>query len=354
LRAGFILNDDHLVERTMARKKVRVAVVGGGNVAQVAHLPAYKQHPDVELVALVEENAVKRRRLAVQYGFKSDYYDLTKMLKNEEIDAVDICTPNYLHAPMAIAALRAGCHVLCEKPLARNAAEAQRMVDTAKKSKKMLMVAMNNRFRRDVEVLQKFIKRGELGEVQLVKAGWRRIVQEWRDRDWFTDQQKSGGGALLDLGTPKMDLAIWIAGLKSPTRVSCSVFGRSGEGGVEDSACAMVNFDGGSCLILEVTWNLLEPKDQTFLQVYGSKGGANLQPLSIHKAMHGQLVNVTPELEGGRSYYKESYRREIDHFIECVKKNSKPLTTGEEALSVLKILDAMYKSAASGREVSIS
>ena len=132
------------------------------------------------------------------------------------------------------------------------------------------------------------------------------------------------------------------------------MFGRSGKDGVEDSAVAMVNFKGGSCLILEVTWNLLEPKDHTFFQVYGSKGGANLQPLTIHKALHGQLVNVTPALDGGRNYYKESYRREIDHFIECIQKNCKPLTTGEEALSVLKILDAMYKSAASGREVSVS
>ena len=102
----------------MASNKVRVAVVGGGNVAQVAHLPAYKQHPDVELVALVEENAVKRKRLAQQYGFKSAYYDLTQMLKNEDVDAVDICTPNYLHAPMVIAALRSGRHARWSRALA--------------------------------------------------------------------------------------------------------------------------------------------------------------------------------------------------------------------------------------------
>ena len=335
----------------MADKKVRIAVIGGGNVAQVAHLPAYRANPDVELVSLVEEDPVKRKNLGRQYGFKSTYEDLTKMLANEEIDGVDVCTPNFLHAPMTIAALRAGCHVLCEKPLARNATEAQRMVETAKRKKKKLMVAMNNRFRADVEILQRFMKRGELGNVQIVKAGWRRTARDWQRGDWFTDELKAGGGALLDLGVPKMDLAMWIAGLKRPTRVTCNVFGKAGKRGVEDSATAMVNFAGGSCLILEVTWNLLEPKDQTYLQIYGSKGGANLYPLRIHKAMHGQLVNVTPAVEGGKNYYKESYRKEINHFIECIQKKKTPRTTGEEALKVLKILDAMYESASTGREV---
>lgn len=337
----------------VARKSVRIAVVGAGHVAQVAHLPAYKSHPDVELVALVDENTAKRRALKQQYGFATDYDDLTYMLDNEEIDGVDICTPNFLHAPMAIAALRAGCDVLVEKPLARNVKEARRMVETARKAKRKLMVAMNNRFRPDVEILQRFIKRGELGDVQLVKAGWRQTPSEWRERGWVTEKKKSGGGALLDLGTPIMDLAIWIAGLRKPTRVSCSLFGKKGRGGVENSACAIVNFTGGSCLILEVTWNLLEPKEQSHFQILGSKGGAVLNPLRVHKSLHGHLVNVTPQMEGQRSFYKMSYKREIYHFIECIQKKKTPLTTGEEALKVIEILDAMYESASSGREVSL-
>jgi predicted dehydrogenase len=340
-------------EAMMAEKKVKVAIVGAGNVAQIAHLPAYRNHANAELTALVEEDPVKARRVADQFGISHVYDDFTRMLKKEDIDAVDICTPNYLHAPMAITALRSGRHVLCEKPIARNAREAKRMVDTAKKQKKILMVAMNNRFRSDVGILREFIKRGELGTIQLVKAGWRRIAQDWQHRSWFTDRDKSGGGVLLDLGLPKMDLAMWIAGLKKPSRLTCNIFRRAGERGVEDSACAMVNFAGGSCLILEVTWNLLEPKDHVYLEVYGSKGAATLHPFRIHKAMHGHLVNVTPAL-GQQSDYKESYRREIDHFIDCIQKKRTPLTTGAEAASVLQILDAMYESASSGCEVSFS
>ena len=337
----------------MADKKTRIAVIGAGNVAQIAHLPAYKSRSDVELVAIVEDDPVKARKVASQYGVPAVYDDFTRMLKQEDVDAVDICTPNYLHAPMAITALRSGRHVLCEKPIARNAEEARKMVETAKKHKRILMVAMNNRFRTDVEVLRTFISRGELGTVQLVKAGWRRTAQDWQARDWFKDQKKSGGGVLLDLGLPKMDLAMWIAGLKKPERITCKVFQRDGRRGVEDSACAMVNFAGGACLILEVTWNLLEPKDDIYLEVYGSRGAAALYPFRIHKELHGHLVNVTPAIEP-KNYYKESYRREIDHFIDCIQTNRKPLTPGAEAASILRILDAMYASASSGQEVSVT
>ncbi len=336
----------------MTDHKVKIALVGAGNVAQIAHLPAYHKHPDVELVALVDEDPVKCASLKKQYDIARTYDDFTKMLEKEDLDGVDICTPNYLHAPMAIAALRSGHHVLCEKPLARNATEAAKMVETAKESGRTLMVAMNNRFRQDVEILKTFVKRGELGDIQMVRVGWQRIAGDWHDRDWVTDQRKSGGGALLDLGVQIMDLAIWIAGLKKPTRVTCNVFGKKGKGGVEDSACALVNFAGGRCLILEVMWNLLEPRDHSYLELYGSRGGANLHPLKIHKAMHGHLVNVTPTLDNQRNYYKESYESEINHFIECIQKKKKPLATGEEALSVLRILDAMYESGAAGNEVS--
>jgi len=323
-------------------------------VAQIAHLPAYKKHPDAELVALVDEDPVKSSMLQKKYGIGRIYEDFTRMLDKEDVDAVDICTPNYLHAPMAIAALRSGRHVLCEKPLARNAAEAEKMVETAKKSGRFLMAALNNRFRPDVDVLKTFVRRRELGNIQLVKVGWQRIARDWQERAWFMDQRKSGGGALLDLGMPLMDLAMWIAGLKKPTRVTCNVFGKKGKGGVEDSACAMVNFAGGSCLILEVSWNLLEPKDLSYLEIYGSKGGANLHPLKIHKGMHGHLVNVTPALDRQRNFYKDSCQAEINHFIDCIQRKRKPLTSGEEALPVLRILDAMYKSNSAGKEVAFT
>ena len=155
---------------------------------------------------------------------------------------------------------------------------------------------------------------------------------------------------LLDLGLPKMDLAIWTAGLVNPTRVTCSVFRNDGGSRVEDSACAMINFASGNCLMLEVTWSLLDPRTYVYLEVYGSRGAARLQPFRIHKALHGRLVDVTPALEQ-ENFYTESYRREIDHFVECIRNKREPLTTGEEAASMLRILDAMYESAEDGREV---
>lgn len=338
----------------MTPKKVRVAVVGAGHVAQVAHIPAYKQNPDVELVAVVDDDPVKAQRIREQYGFAEWYEDFSEMLRRAEVDAVDLCTPNYLHAPMAITALRTGRDVLCEKPLARNQDEALRMVDTAKEHNRVLMVAMNNRFREDVQVLHRFIKGNELGTVNFVKAGWLRNAGEWAERRWFTERGKAGGGALLDLGTPLLDLAIWTAGLRKPTVVSCSTFGKKGRGLVENSACAMIRFASGAALMLEVSWNLREPRTQSYLHLYGSKGAAMLNPLQVHKMIHGVLVNVTPAIEtSGHQYYKKSYNLEIDHFIECVRKKKRPLTSGRDALGVIQLTDAMYESAVTGREVTL-
>jgi predicted dehydrogenase len=336
----------------MARKKTRVAIVGAGHVAQVAHIPAYRRNPDVELVAVVDDDPVKARRIQKQFGFAEWYEDIAEMLKLSEVDAVDICTPNYLHAPMAVAALRSGKDVLCEKPLARNSDEARKMVSAAEKENRVLMVGMNNRFREDVATLRTFIKGKELGDINFVKAGWLRRATDWNERAWFTQKTKAGGGALLDLGTPLMDLSIWLSGLRKPTGVSCSIFGKTGRTGVEDSAVAMIRFAGGACLSIEVNWNLREPQDQTFLHVYGSNGAAVLNPLQIHKHIQGVLVNVTPAIPG-TNFYKESYNAEVDHFIECVRGRKKPLASGSDAVAVLEILDAMYKSAATGKEVAL-
>jgi predicted dehydrogenase len=338
----------------MTNKKVRIGLVGAGHVAQVAHIPAYKRHPNVELVAVVDDDPIKAQRIQAQFGFAEWYEDMSEMLSRAGVDAVDICTPNYLHAPMTIAALRSGCHVLCEKPLARTLAEATKMVNAAEKRNRVLMVAMNNRFRDDVQVLHKFIKGKELGEVNFVKAGWLRNAGEWKERQWFTERIKAGGGALLDLGIPLLDLAVWVASLRKPTSVTCSVYGKKGRSGVEDSACAMVRFAGGAALMLEVSWNLREPRTNTYLHVYGAKGAAMLNPLQVHKVIQDVLVNVTPAIEGsGHHYYKESYRLEINHFIECVQKKKKPLSAGRDALGVMRIVDAMYESAATGREVTL-
>lgn len=334
-------------------EKTRIAVVGAGHVAQVAHIPSYRANPDVELVAVVDYDPVKAKRIKEQFGFREAYEDISEMLKKSDVDAVDICTPNYLHAPMAIAALRSGRDVLCEKPLARTAKEAQQMVDTAEKHDRILMAAMNNRFREDAQMLQTFVSAKELGDVNIVKAGWLRRATDWKDRSWFTERGKAGGGALLDMGTPLLDLAMWIGGLKKPTGVSCSVFGQKGKDGVEDSACAMVRFAGGACLMLEVNWNLRDARDVVYLQIYGSKGAGILTPLQVHKSIQGVLVNVTPALGKQKNYYKDSYQAEIDHFIQCVRKQKTPLASGKDALHIMRIADAMYESASTGKEVEL-
>ena len=197
-----------------SKRKLRIAVVGAGHAAQVAHIPAYRRNPHVERVAVVDDDPVRARRAAREFGFERWHEDISELLKSGDVDAVDICTPNYLHAPMAIAALRSGIDVLCEKPQARTAAEARRMVETADANGRVLMVAMNNRFRPDADALRRFVRGKELGDVRMVKAGWLRSASDWKERRWFTERGKAGGGALLGLGVPLRHLAVWVAGFR--------------------------------------------------------------------------------------------------------------------------------------------
>ena len=123
------------------------------------------------------------------------------------------------------------------------------MVDAADTHDRILMVAMNNRFRDNAQMLQKFVGAHELGEIQIVKAGWLRRATDWKDRAWFTERGKAGGGALLDLGTPLVDLSMWISNLTPSAAVSCAVYGKKGKDSIEHSGCAMIRFEGGACLM---------------------------------------------------------------------------------------------------------
>src|SRR5215468_6033864 len=155
----------------VAKKSLKVALVGVGAAAQINHLPSLQRLEDVELAALCDRDPEKASRVAQKFGVPTSYNRFEELLADEAIDAVDITTPNYLHAPMAVAALEAGKHVLCERPLARNGAEAATMAKAAKASDRLLMCAVQHRFRADAQLLKKFVEKGDLGELYFAKAG---------------------------------------------------------------------------------------------------------------------------------------------------------------------------------------
>jgi len=336
----------------LARKNVSVGLVGVGAAAQVIHIPAIKKTEGVELMALCDRDREKTSRVAQKFQIPKTYTRLDELLADDEIDAIDICTPNFLHAPMATAALEAEKHVLCERPLARSGEEAAAMVKAAKKADRVLMCAVQHRFRPDAQLLRTFVQKGDLGEIFFAKAGWLRQRTEWDSDEWRRQKRESGGGVVLDLGFQMLDQSLWILGGPKVESVTASVH-RSRKGEVEDSAAALFRFENGSTLMLELTWGLLMEKDFAYVNLFGSGGAALLNPLRIHKGMHGTLVNVTPTMETSRHQYKQSIDAQIAHFADVLRKGVKPMGGADEILPVMELLDAVYRSAEQGKEVRL-
>ena len=336
----------------MPRKTLRIGLVGVGVAAQINHIPALKRLEGVEIVALCDRDPEKAARVAQKFGVPQSSGRFDDLLANDELDAVDLCTPNFLHAPMATAALEAGKHVLCERPLARSAEEAAAMTRAAKKSDRVLMCALQHRFRADAQLLKKFVEKGDLGELFFAKAGWLRQRSDWDSDEWRRQKRESGGGVVLDLGFQMLDLSLWMLGGPRVESVTASVH-RQRKGEVEDSASAFFRLAGGATLTLELTWGLLMEKDFAYVNLFGSGGAALLNPLRVHKAMHGTLVNVTPTLETSRNQYKHSVEAQLGHFADVLRKGVKPLGTAEEILPVMELMDAVYRSAEQGKEVRL-
>jgi predicted dehydrogenase len=337
----------------VARKNIRVGLVGVGAAAQVLHIPALKKTEGVELVALCDRDPEKTARVAQKFQIPRVCNRLDELLEGDDVDAIDICTPNFLHAPMATAALEAQKHVLCERPLARSAEEAAAMVKTAKKSDRVLMCAVQHRFRPDAQLMRTFVQKGELGEIFFVKAGWLRRRTEWDSDEWRRQKRESGGGVVLDLGFQMLDQSLWILGGPKVQSVTASVH-RSRKGEVEDSATAFFRLESGATLTLELTWGLLMEKDFAYVNLFGSGGAALLNPLRIHKGMHGTLVNVTPTMDTSRHQYRISTDAQIAHFAEVLRKGTRPIGSAEEIVPVMGLLDAIYRSAEQGKEVKLA
>ncbi len=336
----------------MAKKTLRIGLIGVGGTAQVNHIPALRKVEGLELVALCDRDPEKAQRVAQKFGVPVAVSRIEDLFDVDEIDAIDICTPNYLHAPMAIAALEAGLHVLCERPLARSGEEAAAMLKAAKKADRTLACAVQHRFRADAQLLRRFVEKGDLGEIFLAKAGWLRQKTEWDSDEWRRTKRESGGGVVLDLGFQMLDLSLWVLGGPKVVSVTANVH-RNKKGEVEDSATAFFRLESGATLTLELTWGLLMEKDFAYLNLFGSGGAALLNPFRVHKGMHGTLVNVTPTLETSRNQYRQSMEMQAAHFADTLRTGRAPMGSADEILGVMELLDAVYKSAEQGREVKV-
>jgi predicted dehydrogenase len=280
---------------------------------------------------------------------------------------------------MAIDTLAAGCHVLCEKPLAINAADAERMVAAARRSDKILMVAFNRRYISNAIVLKQLIDAGVLGPIYYARAGWTRRSGIPGFGGWFTTKALAGGGALIDLGVHMLDLALYMMGYPRPVAVSGATYAEFGPRGkgtwaygtrpadpaqaifdVEDFATGFIRFENGATLVLEASWagyQLLG--DDIYLQLYGRTGGARLampnfreeHSLRLTTEMGGTLVDAVPELPQEKGI--NEYDREIAAFVQSIRTGVPPPVTAEQGLTVMRIIDALYRSAQTGQEVRV-
>jgi predicted dehydrogenase len=328
----------------MTEGKVRVGVLGLGAIAQVVHLPVLAEIADVELVAVCDADKPKAKAIAARFGIPHVFDSDDSVFRSDLVDALVICTPSHLHEPQAIAALEAGKHVLVEKPLALSAEACARVVAAADKANKVLMVAMNNRFRPDSLALKPFVDGGELGEVFLARGAWlNRKVRVVRPT-WRHKKATAGGGAMMDLGVQTLDLAMWLLG--SPRVKSICTHFHTMEGmEVEDSAAIIVRLENGGGITLTVSWSLVADRDRHYMRLLGTRGSGAISPLGVFKEVEHGLLDVTPSIIAGReNVYTASYRAELSHFAAACRglvQEEPP----REQIELMRIVSLGYQSA---------
>ncbi len=332
--------------------RLGVGLVGCGVQAQLVLIPALKSNPSIELVALCDQDVRRARQLCALHGVKRYYQDFDQLRADRAVQGVVIATPNYLHAPMAIAAMESGKDVLCEMPLALNFDEARQMLEKAVATRRRLMPCMVTRLRTDVQTIRRFVEGEELGRVYYCKTGWLRGKGAWSPAGWWYEPQRAGGGAFLTLGSALLDSALWVLAPAKPVSVIGVAARRSAGVPVEDTAFAMIRFDSGAVLTVEVGWSVLVEKDFVYFNLFGTSGAALLNPITIHKEMHGRLVNITPQIPE-RGLLRTAYQRLIEVWVDSLLRDIPPQETMADAVMIARITDAFYQSNAQRREVEL-
>ena len=335
---------------TRGTAPVKVGVVGTGAIAQLIHLPLLVERPDVEVVALADRDEHRANQLARRFGVPR-VTETELLIREEEVDAIVLCTPNHVHESMAVAALEAGRHVLVERPFATTPEACAEIVRTANEVDRVAMAGLSHRFRPDVAALRAFVHSGKLGRIYAGRAAWMNRALPMRRIGWRHRPELSGGGALMDLGVQAIDLLLWLLGQPRVKRLTAVASHTDFD--VEDAATLMMETDGGAALSVEVSWSFFAADDRHYARVLGTEGGGELPPLEIFSQVGGRPMDITPragELPQDRNRYVQAYRREHDHFLRMVRGYSDAEDAADQ-VHVMEIIQAAYRSIAEGREV---
>ena len=335
--------------------KVRAAVVGLGWPG-MQHLKGYIADSRSEVIAVCDLDKTHAEEVASEYKIQHIYTNHLEMLENRDIDAVSVCLPNFLHAPISMDALNAGKHVLCEKPPARSAQEAKAMADAAAENGKTLMYALVQRFGGNAQRLKKLVTAGELGDIYFGKAAYvrRRGIPIGKE-GWFVDKERSGGGALIDIGVHALDCIWWLMNSPRPVEVMGAVYSHFGhlvpddvKYDVDDGTFAQIHFENGATIILETTWALNLPGDN-YIKVAGTKAGATLNPFTLYTEEDGKAVDKplnAPRING--------FDEEVKHFVGCIVDGEEPISSAEQGIMLMQMLDGIYESSEKGKSVRIA
>lgn len=349
-------------------KKIKVGIIGTGSISE-AHINGYLKNSNVELYAFCDISEERVKLMAEKHGVKHAFTDMNEMLKLKEIDAVSVCTWNSAHAQCTVAALNAGKHVLCEKPMSVSAEDARAMKEAADKSGKLLMIGFVRRYGNDCKILKEFIETDYFGEIYYAKATYLRRLGN--PGGWFGEKARSGGGPLIDLGVHVIDLVRYLLGNPKPVSVYGATFKKLHDRknikgktiykaasatdndicDVEDLASAMIRFDNGAVLSIETSFSLNTKKDEGKIELFGTKGGAKLSPeLEMYSEINDYLADVNLDAVTALDF-NGLFENEIDHYVSCVIDGTPCKSPAQDGIEIMEILDAIYKSAQTGHEV---
>ena len=351
---------------------MKVAVIGCGTIANAAHIPGYLNNPGAEIKYFCDILPEKAQACVERYGCGTAVTDYRQVLADPEIRAVSICTPNHMHAEIAIEAMRAGKDVLSEKPAARTYDEARRMLDVQRETGRILNIGVVNRFNDSVNAIKGYIDSGKLGEIYHVIVSFRAYRSIPGLGGAFTTKAIAGGGALIDWGVHYLDIVMYCCGDPRPRTVTGETFCRLGldKAGyiyenmwaedtrdlngiydVDDSVTGMIRTEG-PVISFNGAWaeNINEP-NQTYIDFIGDKGGIRLTYGSTFKVFtqeNGCLIEYVPKMK-----MRDHFQNEIDAFLKCVETREKLPSHIETVIVTARMMQSIYDSAACHHEVEI-
>lgn len=346
-------------------REVNIGVIGLGWPG-LRHSEAVLETEGARLYAAVDGNATRREEYGKLFPEVTLFADYDQMLLDQELDAVLVCLPNFLHFPVTMAAIRAGKHVLCEKPPTLHGEEMRKIKEEVQRRSLTYAFGRQMRFNGRMRAGREVVTSGRLGDVYFARTSW------VRSRGipvgvggWFLDKKKAGGGALIDIGIHALDSAWYLMDCPRPTTVTASVSTNFRHHvspeihfDVDDTGFAFLRFDNGAVMHLEVTWagNLADDipekqpgnRERVSTILYGEKAGLRLDPLTLFEDRNGALVDVPLEAEPGAGF-----REQMENFVHSIVTGTEPVNSARQALYLMEMLDAMYESSALGREVLI-